>query len=46
MARQISRLLDDEKLYFRCQTQGYERIRDFSPDVIAKQLEGLLNDLV
>lgn len=45
MARQIYRILTDEKLYNYYIQKGYERIKDFQPEVISKQLEQLLNNL-
>lgn len=45
MARQINRLFTDEQLYNHYVIQGYERIKDFQPEVIAKQLQEIFNNL-
>lgn len=45
MAKQIYRLLTDESLFNYYVDQGYKRIKDFDPEVIALQLEKILTTL-
>jgi len=44
MALNMDKLLSERKLYEDYVKKGYERIQDFKPEVISKQLEILLND--
>lgn len=45
MARNIKKLIENEEVYMDYQKKGYNRIEDFKPEVIRKELEELLGGI-
>lgn len=45
MAEKMNQLLADKTLYSNLATKGKERIKEFSPEVISKQLENYLKEI-
>ena len=46
LSNAIYKLLTDQELNFKYVQKSYERIRDFSPDVISTKWKGLIDSLV
>lgn len=46
MAESIYRLIIDEQLYKHYVKQGYKRVKDFQPHIIAEQLQEIFNNLL